>query len=45
MKLTHHNAPDAGCGCRLQDTGVAKGQMREVSRTIARGAKMDEVSE
>ena len=35
MNLTHRNAQTAGCGCRVQDTGAVKGQMRDTSQTIA----------
>lgn len=35
MRQTHRSVPAAECGCRLPDTGVVKGRMRERSRTIA----------
>lgn len=39
MSTIRHSAAIAECGCRLQDTGVVKGQMRELLRTIAHSAE------
>lgn len=38
MSQTLRNARAVGCGCRLQDTVVVKGRMREKSQTIAQTA-------
>lgn len=38
MRQTLRNARAVGCGCRLQDTGVVKGRMRERSLTTAHTA-------
>lgn len=39
MSAIRHSAAIAECGCRLQDIGVVKGQMRELLRTIAHPAE------
>lgn len=39
MKQILRNALAVECGCRLQDTGVVKGRMRERLRTIAQAVE------
>lgn len=38
MRKTRHSAVIAGCGHRLQDTGVGRAPMREISPIIAHPA-------